>query len=303
VVAGVTQQNRASDINPKDIESIDILKGAAASALYGSRAQNGVVLITTKSGRPGRARVSYDVSYTFDQITEVQPLQKIYGQGSLGVASKTSPFTWGPKLGPLTPIYDHERDMFQTGHTFDNNITISGGNEWTTYYLSAGRTGVDGTIIGNSAYLKNSIRIKASQRVTEKLNITGNVSFASIDADRIQKGSNLSGLLLGAWRTPPDFDNSIYIDPATGFHRSYRMQTPTTLKASRGYDNPYFVVYEHVNSSEVGRTFGNIKLDYDPFDWLNVSYILGHDYTNDERRTVLPPSSSDQKDGLVTRDK
>ncbi|MBI5730740.1 MAG: TonB-dependent receptor plug domain-containing protein, partial [Ignavibacteriales bacterium] len=93
-VGGVTQQNRASDINPKDIESISILKGASAAALYGSRALNGVVLITTKSGKAGKAKVSYDLSYSYDDITQVQPLQQLYGQGTGGVASKTASGTW-----------------------------------------------------------------------------------------------------------------------------------------------------------------------------------------------------------------
>jgi len=301
-VGGVTQQNRASDINPKDIESISILKGASAAALYGSRALNGVVLITTKSGKPGKAKVSYDLSYSYDDITQVQPLQQLYGQGSNGVASKTAVATWGPLLGS-TPIFNHEKDMFQTGHNADNNITISGGNERTTYYFSAGRSNVVGTIIGNNRYQRNSIRLKASQLINDQIKVTGNFQFNDISADRIQKGSNLSGLLLGAWRTPPDFDNSQYLDPITGFHRSYRLQNPTKLKASRGYDNPFFIVYEGVNNSQVGRVFGNIKVDYDPYDWLNFSYILGHDYTNDERRTVFPPSSSSQPEGLVTREK
>ncbi|MBM4171441.1 MAG: SusC/RagA family TonB-linked outer membrane protein [Ignavibacteria bacterium] len=302
-VGGVTQMNRASDINPKDIESIDILKGAAAAALYGSRAQNGVVLITTKSGKPGKPKVSYDVSYSFDEITSVQPLQQKFGQGSGGVASTTSPFSWGPELAPGTPTYNHERNMFQTGNILDNNFTISGGNEWTTYYLSAGRTDQKGTIVGKSSYDRNSVRVKASQRISEKINVTGNIQFVDVSSERIQKGSNVSGLLLAAWRTPPSFDNSLYLDPTNGFHRSYRLQSPTTLKVGRGYDNPYFIVYEHVNDSEVGRTFGNIRVDFDPFDWLNISYTLGHDYTNDERRTVLPPSSSGAPTGQVTREK
>lgn len=301
-LSGVTQQNRASDINPKDIESISILKGASAAALYGSRALNGVVLITTKSGKAGKAKVSYDLSYSFDNITQVQPLQQLYGQGSNGVASKTAVATWGPLLGS-TPTFNHEKDMFRTGHNADNNLTISGGNERTTYYFSAGRSNVLGTIIGNNRYQRNSIRLKASQLINDQIKVTGNFQFNDISGDRIQKGSNLSGLLLGTWRTPPDFDNSQYLDPVTGFHRSYRVQNPTKLKASRGYDNPFFIVYEGVNNSQVGRVFGNIKVDYDPYDWLNFSYILGHDYTNDERRTVFPPSSSSQPEGSVTREK
>lgn len=302
-VGGVTQMNRASDINPKDIESIDVLKGAAAAALYGSRAQNGVILIKTKSGKPGRAKLSYEVAYTFDEVTKVQPLQKIYGQGNNGVSSKTAVATWGAAIPAGTPVYDHERDMFKTGHTLDNSFTLSGGNEWTTYYLSVGRVGVDGTIKGKSSYDRNSVRVKASQRINEEINVTGNIQFVNVNSERVQRGSNVSGLLLGAWRTPPDFDNSVYLDPVTGFHRSYRMQNPTTLKASRGYDNPFFVVNEHVNDSKVNRTFGNIRLDYDPFDWLNISYTLGHDYSMDERKTVLPPSSSAAPTGQVTTER
>ncbi|MEW6507515.1 MAG: carboxypeptidase-like regulatory domain-containing protein [Bacteroidota bacterium] len=172
-VGGVTQMNRASDINPKDIESIDVLKGAAAAALYGSRAQNGVILIKTKSGKPGKAKLSYEVSYTFDEITNVQPLQQIYGQGNNGVGSKTAVATWGALIPAGTPTFNHERDIFKTGNTLDNSFTLSGGNEWTTYYLSVGRVGVDGTIKGKSSYDRNSVRVKASQRINEEINVTG----------------------------------------------------------------------------------------------------------------------------------
>ena len=92
-VGGVTQQNRASDLNPEDIASVEILKGAAAAAMYGSRAANGVVLITTKSGSPGRTKASYKLSYTFDQVDGAFPLQRRYGQGRDGVTVMGSPFS------------------------------------------------------------------------------------------------------------------------------------------------------------------------------------------------------------------
>jgi TonB-linked SusC/RagA family outer membrane protein len=300
---GVTQMNRATDINPDDIESIEILKGAAASAIYGSRAGAGVVLITTKSGRPGRPRLSYKMTYTFDEVNRSVPLQKSYGQGLNGEASTTYPWSWGPKLDPDTPTYDHAWEIFETGHVLENNLTLSGGTERTTYFLSLERYNVDGTIKGKSDYIRNSIRLKASQRVSDKLNVTGNIAFADVSSNRIQKGSNVSGLLLGAFRTPPNFNNQPYLDPVTGLHRSYRYQQPTELFRSRGYDNPFFVINEHVNTADIGRAFGNLKVEYDPFPWLNISYTLGHDYSNDERRTVLPPSSSSYPNGRVIREK
>lgn len=300
---GVTQENRASDIDPNDIESIEILKGAAAAALYGARAQNGVVLITTKSGKPGATHASYKIDYSFDDITNVQSLQTIYGQGIDGEASTTSPFSWGPRLGVNTSVFDHERELFQTGHIVNQSLNVSGGNEWTTYYLSAGRTNQNGTIVGKQDYVRNNVRLKASQRINTDINFMANIAYSDVSSNRIQKGSNIDGVLLGDWRTPPDFNNLPYLDPVTGLHRSYRYQNPAELVASRGYDNPFFVVNEQVNTTHVGRIFGNLSLDYDVFNWLNINYTLGNDYSNDERRTVLPPSSSIQPDGKVIRDK
>ncbi len=320
---GVTQTNRAADINPEDIESIEILKGAAASAIYGSRAAAGVILITTKSGKPGRPRFTYRMSYSWDDVNKTVPLQMKYGQGFLGRPSTTISTSWGPLLDTLTTQkvidmgfvdekgnptyglgrYDHSNEMFETGHIFENQFVVSGGNAWTTYYLSFGRTSIDGAIKGNSDFQRNTVRLKATQRLSEKLSLTGNFAFADVFANRIQKGSNVSGLLLGAFRTPPNFNNLPYLDPETGLHRSYRYQHPTELYRTRGYDNPFFVVNEHVNKSKVGRAFGNIRLEWDPLNWLNVSYTLGHDYSNDERRTVYPPSSSSYPMGRVIREK
>ena len=302
-LGGVTEENRASDIDPNDIASIEILKGAAAAAMYGARAQNGVVLITTKSGKPGAMHASYKIDYSFDNVTNLQPLQTTYGQGVDGQASTTTSLSWGPKLDPGTPIFDHQNEIFQTGHIVNQYLNVSGGNEWTTYYLSAGHTGQSGTIVGKQDYFRNNVRLKASQRINPDINFTGNIAYSDISSNRIQKGSNVSGVLLGDWRTPPNFNNLPYLDPTTGLHRSYRYQNPTELVKSRGYDNPFFVVNEQVNETAVGRVFGNLILDYDILNWLNINYTLGNDYSNDERRTVLPPSSSTQPDGRIVREK
>ncbi len=303
-VAGVTQQNRAADINPEDIESVEILKGGAAAAMYGSRAANGVVLITTKQGQPGRPRVSYKMSYSFDEVNESAALQRSYGQGIDGSAIEGFALTWGPRLDTLdVPTYDHAWEMFETGNRVENNLTVSGGNDMTTYFVSVGRTDHDGAIKGNSNYLRDAVRLKASQRINGRLSVTGNAAFSSTSSNRIQKGSNVGGLLLGAYRTPPDFNNRPYLDPETGFHRSYRNPNPESLAGSRGYDNPFFIVNEHTNISDVGRFFGNLNLDYNPLNWLNVRYTLGYDYANDERRTVLPLGNSDSPQGKIIRDK
>ncbi|MFQ5651124.1 MAG: SusC/RagA family TonB-linked outer membrane protein [bacterium] len=298
----VVQQNRANDLNPEDIASMEVLKGAAASAVYGSRAGNGVVLITTKRGRPGRPRLSYKVGYTFDDVKKSAQLQRKYGQGLNGQSQVNSPFSWGPDLGSDVETFDHAFELFETGHKFENNLQVSGGTEKTTYFLSFGRVDHDGFIRGNSDYLRNTVRVKASQRVGNNLNFSGNIAFSNVDQDRIQRGSNVSGLLLGSFRTPPDFNNLPYLTEE-GFHRSYRNQNPTRQAGSRGYDNPFFVAKEHQNISDVGRSLINVSIEYDPLDWLNINYRFGYDYSVDERRTVLPIGSSDRPNGRVVREK
>jgi TonB-linked SusC/RagA family outer membrane protein len=298
---GVYEMKRASDVNPEDIESIEILKGPAASAIYGSRAANGVVMVSTKKGKSGRARLSYKTSYSWDQVDKTQPLQTRWGQGVDGEYYDTAPWSWGPRLGAGVPVYNHEKDLFETGHVFENNVSVSGGNERTAYYLSLGSYNQNGFIKGRSDYQRYAARLNASQFINDRLRLSGNFSFNDVTADRIQRGSNVSGLLLGAWRTPPDFDNRTYLSPE-GYHRSYRLPNPTTEEGSRGYDNPFFVVNRQINSSKVGRAFGNIKLDYDPVRWIHLNYTLGNDYSSDERRTLFPKGSSSYPDGRIARE-
>jgi TonB-linked SusC/RagA family outer membrane protein len=306
-VQGVAVPNRAMDINPMDIESIDILKGAAAVAIYGSRAANGVVIIKTKSGVPGTNRASLSTTYTVDKVNAVQTLQRQYGQGfdltAIGeVGVDPGVVSWGAQLAPGTPTYDHAREMYQTGRRAETNLTLSGGDERTTYYLSAGYMNNRGVIVGdNSQYNRATVRLKASHRVVNDLRIGGNFAYTDSDGEFVQRGSNISGIQLGALRTPPEYNNLPYLDPTTGLHRSYRLPNPTSVTQGRGYDNPFWVAHELPNSSQVGRTFGNLSLDYTPFSWLTLQYLIGADYSSDERLSLFPKSSSDFPTGRLIR--
>ncbi len=301
---GTVQANRASDINPEDIASVEILKGASAAAIYGSRAANGVILITTKSGKPGKTQIQYKTSYSWERVNRSVPLQRKFGQGDKGVYVKNYLRSWGPELDPSVPTYDHSMEMFnQTGHLMDNNLTISGGNNLTTYYASIGIVNQDGPFVGNSdKYKKYHFRLKGTQVVNKYLKVTGNLAYAKVTADYLNSRSNVGGITLGAWRTPPDFNNWPYLDPETGLHRSYRYSTPTVLRKSRKYDNPYFSAYEKINRSEVGRTYGNMTVEFDPLDWININYTLGSDYSEDDRIRVNPVSSTaNNGDGSMWR--
>ena len=296
--AGTASSNRASDINPNDIESIEILKGASASSIYGARAANGVILITTKSGRAGPTRYAWRSSYSNDDIDKQIPLQRQFGRGTFGNASTCggpgcypSSVSWGPALTGSTPTYDHWGEAFKTGHLADNSLAISGGDDRRTFFLGAGRTDQTGTINSpNSNYSRTTVRVKATQALTDKLHLGGNLAFMDINTAFVQKGNNLNGLLLGLTRTPPDFNNQPYI--VNGLHRSYRYPNPASASDNRVYDNPFWVMNVAQNTSAVGRVQGNVNVDYEPLPWLTIKYTLGSDYNSDQRLEALPPQSA-----------
>ena len=145
-IEGTAQANRASDINPNDIDNIEILKGAAAGALYGARAGQGVILITTKSGQAGATRYSMQSKLSFYDVNHTYPLQTRFGQGYYGqspqmlnaddagtpdstacdnISNTLCRYSWGPDLtGTGTPVYDHANEAYVTGHTTDNNLSV-----------------------------------------------------------------------------------------------------------------------------------------------------------------------------------
>jgi TonB-linked SusC/RagA family outer membrane protein len=309
--AGTVTANRASDINPNDIESVEILKGSAAAAIYGARAANGVILITTKSGKSGETRYSLQSTVTQDQVIRYEPLQQLYGQGSGGKFNdctrpgcRLSSASYGPLLPAGTTLFDHSRDILRDGRTLDNNIQASGGDDRTTFFLSAGSNNQRGMIIGpNNEYTKSTVRLKATHMLSNSLRIGGNGNYIDARGNYVQKGSNVSGLLLGSYRTPTNFDNAAYLDTLYGEHRSYRYPRPTgtDFTAGRGYDNPFFTANNPGNKSELGRFIGNATADWTPLTWLTVKETFGGDYYGDYRLEALPQTSSSKPVGSVTR--
>ena len=303
--------NRAIDLNPNDIESVEVLKGAASGAIYGSRAGSGVILITTKKGKPGPTRYSLRSTFAVDEHTQLPELQRKYGLGTGGVAapcqSSDDPAlqncfvgfaqagSWGPEVPAGTPTFDHRDDMFDRGFQTDNTLTISGGNDRTTFFLSGAHNYNRGIVVGpNNRYRRISIRFNGSHRVTDNLKVGANVAYADGSGGAVVSRNSTDGLLLGAWRTTPTFNNEPYLDPRTGLHRSYRFPNPGpgSEQAGRAYDNPLFVANEAPALTEVGRTFGNISGDWSPAGWLSFNYTLGLDYANDERTQGWPWSTS-----------
>jgi TonB-dependent SusC/RagA subfamily outer membrane receptor len=309
---GTVVSNRAVDLNPNDIESVEILKGPAASAIYGSRAGAGVVLITTKSGRAGPTRFTFRSSSSFDDVNHTYPLQTTFSRGDANVPGDTTVGgqcgsgaalarkcgrSWGPLIPAGHPVYDHANEIYRVGHTFDNGMTISGGNDRTTFYLSGDNSYQQGVFVGpNNYFSRTTVRFKGSHRLLDNLKIGADLSYADARVHSIQRGNNTNGVQLGDLRQPPEFNPFPYfVETAVGKQeRAYRFLYPNTLTLTddRVFDNPFWTLYEQVNASTVGRVYGNFNAEYTPLGWLKFNYSLGADYAGDERLEGCPVSSA-----------
>ena len=286
---GTSAPNSLVSLNPDDIENVEILKGASAAAIYGSRAANGVILITTKRGHSGATRYSFRSSASADQVTKKWPLQRQYGQGFFGQSTLVTR-SWGPALTG-TQTYDHASEAFDTGHIFDNVLSISGGTDRTSFYLSGNYNHNEGVFVGpNNYFNRATFRLNASHRLTDGLTVGGNFSYADTRGNFTQRGNNTNGLLLGLFRTPPEFNNKPWLDPTTGLHRSYMVPVAdlSSVGVDRVFSNPFFTLYQEVNDEQANRSLGDVNASWVATNWLKFDYTLGADVTNDSRLEGCP---------------
>ncbi|MBN2214319.1 MAG: SusC/RagA family TonB-linked outer membrane protein [Bacteroidales bacterium] len=313
---GTNDANRAIDIDPEDIESVTILKGPAAAALYGVRAGTGAIIYTTKRGKSGGIRATYSYKLDISQVNKLPSKQKKYASGTGGgdwdfvnnvstqddaeydmldfgpdmlfntdddVSWGTS-YSWGPRISDLgIPVYDVVDDFFQTAYSHTHNASFSGGSENTTFRLSIGRTDQTG-IIPNSSFDRTSFRLTSDHKFSKKLSVGGTVSYVNSGGNKIQNGSNLAGTMLTLFRCPANFnpnDDEYGYKYPTGQQRQYYYL----------YDNPYFSAYECPTTDDVNRIIGNMSLTYEPFDWLKADYRLGVDQYSDQRKSILATGS------------
>lgn len=297
VLSGTTSPNRGADINPDDIASIEVLSGASASAVYGSGAANGVILITTKRGVPGRTSFSFRSTMQSDKPVGGLPMQTKYGLGTGGNTPACNPngapgcilnagfFSWGPQLGAGTPTYDHSRDIYETGLSLDNALTLSGGNDRTTFLISGSYLKQDGFIYSDRDYYnKANVRLSGNHIVSERFSVNANAAYIQTSGNFIPRGNSVNGLLLGSLRTPPEFNNREYLTEQ-GLHRSFRLPNPIVgqERANRGFDNPFYSIFVNENQQRTGRYLGNLATEWKPMDWLRVNHTIGADFTSEDR--------------------
>jgi len=350
---GVVQASRLNDINPEDIATMEVLKGAAAAALWGTRAANGVIVITTKKGKLGdRMHIVVRSAFSFDRINKTPDLQTTYGQGAAGRYGFGNRVDWGDYIPGRTggadaqitdptaagykgfvtfpdgstryaiasgtaanphggknsqDTFDHAREVFNTGYYHDNTVEFSGGDEKSTYYVSAGNTYTKGIVKNNSDNNRTTIRANVSRQLSDKLNSAVNVTYAHTFSNRTQQGSNTSGIFLGGLRTPADFDNTQYYGDytnaagATTTNRQVSYRNPLGA-ANPGYDNPNWTTNRVSNTSLVNHLVGSAEFNYRPTTWLSFLNRTGVDTYTERRQTFFPRQSAASLTGLTRED-
>ena len=318
---GNTVTNRAFDIDPNNVESITVLKGAAAAALYGSRAQNGAIIITTKSS--GKAlkkglEVTYNLSFGLEEVAALPDYQNEYGQGGNGniyieqyfgsfgapysaYDSVPHPYT-NPGLGPVlnSPAYrevatrgdqvlyephtDKYKGFFDTGSLMEHALSIRSGGDKTT--LSAGVSWMQNQgIIPHAEVNRVSANFGGNARLDNGLTMNGSITYVNTTQENPALGSaNFGGFNQSASQLALWMPTSFDL-----FGYPYQREEDGGVMYYRTVNSPLWVADNSENDSDVDRFYGNLKLGYDVTDWLNVAYQVGFNGFTDRRFFVLQP--------------
>ena len=283
-----------ADLNPEDIESISVLTGASAAALYGSSAANGAIMITTKKGQAGQFRVTYSSQTEFLAPFVMPEFQNRYGTGSYGSVSGSPVYSWGPKLTDAARTGYTPDDFFETGHVYTNAVTLSGGTEKNQTYFSAAAVNSDG-IIPNNYYDRYNFTFRNStQFLQDRLHLDVSASYiVQKDRNMINQGV-YSNPIVSAYLFPrgDDFE-AVKIferwDPARKISVQY---WPQGEGGDLRMQNPYWIAYRNPRDTDKKRYMASATLSYDILPWLNVSGRARIDNTNSVYTQKLYASSN-----------
>ncbi|KQR71014.1 SusC/RagA family TonB-linked outer membrane protein [Pedobacter sp. Leaf176] len=319
--------NRGNDINPEDIESVTVLKGPAAAALYGSRASNGALIITTKSGKQGakKMEITFSTSNAFSSVLKLPDLQNEYGQGyytnidAQGNASYYNdpkenwswgaPFTgevqpWGQQIDgtrltkPYQAFEDNVRNFFETGFSTDNNLSFSGGGEKTSFFLGLNSLNSNSIFPGNKdVYDRYNVRFNGTAAFSNKFSAGIAFNFSHINSNQVAGGQAGGSVYNNVLQTPRDIPLQDLKDLNNKFY-GYGYTDSNGIRQDDRYGyygaytmNPYWILANYNNINEVNRITGNFNIGYKPFDWLDIKERVGIDTYTDRRRQESPKYS------------
>ena len=297
--------NRAGDLNPEDIASMTVLKGPAAAALYGLRAANGAVVITTKKGSAGRTQLNFRSQYSVDEVNRLPKMQDQYGQGSNGIFDATTRISFGPRFQPGQPVYDNLGDFFGTGKAAQNFVTMSGGSDKASFFASASNVQQTG-VVPESKYDKTTVRLSGSAKISPKLNVSGSGQFLNSGATRPLQGP---GLLTTAGTSSGGFMLSLLNWPRNDDARNYlnadgtrRRLLPLGSGIDADADNPYWSSINNPQTDRTNRFIGNVLVSFSPTKWLTLSHNIGTDWATTRAtsvRAVGTSQASNQNGGIA----
>lgn len=305
-----------ANVASEDIESMTVLKGAAATALYGSRAANGVIVITTKSGKRGDRRnfsVSYNGSLQARQVSYLPDMQNEFGQGWNGSQTFIENGSWGPALDGSMQVYgpiwnnqqliheysakkDNVKDFFDLGWSQNHNLSLSGvsNDGKLDYYLSYSYANDDGIMPKDyDTYERNTIAFRSSYEATDWMKVSSSVNFARSATDAVGTFQGTS-VIDGLYEMPRDISIVDMKNTDLAFN------TPEAYFTPYGITNPYWALennYNHTNSKQI---YGKLQLDIKPIKELTLSYRMGFDYTDYDVKIGAPQINLD--DALINED-
>lgn len=307
--SGADMGNGLSDINPEDIESMTVLKGASAAALYGSRAGNGVILITTKSGRKNEGLgITVNAGITTESIFLKPDMQNSFGQGSVGAYDNQSRLSWGPKaegqmvtdwLGRQVPLmtYDNIDAFFRVGTSFNEGVSFQQNIKGTSVFASVNRSD-DAGITPESKLNKTNITLRAATFLdeAEKWRVDAKVNYINMNAhNRPIQGVNPSNAFSTIYNLPRS------LNVAEFKHDVDEKGNMIWWDASKNpQENPYWVTKYRQNNDTRNRLLGNMSLKYSPVDWFNIELRGGTDYYTTTRNEKVYAGGNTTPRGLYT---
>jgi TonB-linked SusC/RagA family outer membrane protein len=327
LLSSVDFGNRGNDLAADDIESVTVLKGPAAAALYGSRAANGALIITTKKGSKGdKTTITFTSSNTFSNVLKLPDYQNEYGQGYYDAVAPDgksatfvtdlkengswgAPFTgvvqdWGQQIDGVrlqkaySAIPNNIRDFFDTGFATDNSISLAGGGKSTTFYLGINALNSNGVFpTDKDTYNKYGVRFNGTADLSEKFSAGISFNYNRIDANEVGGGQGAASVFNNVIQTPRDIDLPALRDLNNKYYGyGYTDAAGVPHPNSYGYygtytQNPYWVLENFSNLDDVSRVTGNFNLTYKPLKWLDIQERVGIDTYSDRRRTLSPKYS------------
>ncbi|MEO6838783.1 MAG: SusC/RagA family TonB-linked outer membrane protein [Ginsengibacter sp.] len=275
ISSGYSGMDGASSIDPEDVESITVLQGPAAAALYGSRAANGALIVTTKSGNSGKIKINYDGGFSVNNPYLLNQFQNTYGRGNSGVSAATAAQSWGPKE---TTFPNNVKDFYQNGILLNNYISASGGTENIRGYLSYTNNTTSGIIPKNDLN-RNNLNLRLSAQLIPKLTADVKITYLNQSIDHLPRLGD-QGINNEVYIMPRDLSSDSLkhfeeIDPVTG------EPTPIYWSNTSTFVNPYWEVNRMVVKQTRDRTILMGSLKYAFTDWLNLQARYSLDSYND----------------------